>query len=89
VESKSEKETRRRALAVEGALILLVDRLATRGAISPDEGTEILSVLSKSSDFSASRVSSAMHTLEMLNRLRRGGCDSSLSSQITPDGSKT
>jgi hypothetical protein len=71
-EKTYEKEMRRRALAAEGALLFLVDRLATRGVISLNEGEELLVMLSKSCDMSAARVSSARTNLDRLRRLRRG-----------------
>lgn len=72
MEQDSETETRRRALAAEGALLILVDRLAMRGTISVDEGMDILQVISRSSDISAARVSQSLHLLSQLQRLRRG-----------------
>jgi len=72
METDTEKETRRRALAAEDALLLLVDRLAMRGVISVDEGIDILQVLSRSSDLSAARVSQSLHLLSQLRRLRGG-----------------
>jgi hypothetical protein len=48
VETTYENEMRQRALAAEGALLLLVDRLDTRGVISLDDGDELLLMLSKS-----------------------------------------
>lgn len=75
MKNDSETETRRRALAAEGALLLLVDRLAMRGTISIDEGEEILAMLSKSSDMSAARVSHSRHILRQLRQLRGGKTD--------------
>jgi hypothetical protein len=76
MESDIDKETRQRALAAEGALLILVDRLAMRGAISVDEGMDILQVISRSSTASAARVSQSLNLLSQLQRLRRG--DSSI-----------
>ncbi len=43
-----EMEVRRRSLAVEGAMLMLIDGLATRGTISADEAEDMLQILSKS-----------------------------------------
>jgi hypothetical protein len=72
MEPENEKEIRRQALAAEGALLLLVDRLAMRGMISVDEGIDILQVLSRGSEISAARVSQSLNLLSQLRRLRRG-----------------
>jgi len=72
MEPDSERETRKRMLAVEGALLILVDRLAMRGAISVDEGVDILQVISRGSEISATRVSQSLNLLSQLQRLRRG-----------------
>lgn len=72
METDNENETRRRALAAEGALLILVDRLAMRGAISVDEGIDILQVLSRSSQASSARVSQSLNLLSKLRQLRRG-----------------
>ncbi|MDX3927799.1 MAG: hypothetical protein QHC90_18565 [Shinella sp.] len=71
----SDKEVNRRAFAVEGALLLLITRLAERGTICTDEATEMLNLLSASSDFSAARVSGSKAIVERLQQLRGGdGC---------------
>jgi hypothetical protein len=72
METDSEKETKKHALAVEGALLILVDRLAMRGAISVDEGIDILQVISRGSEISSARVSQSLNLLSQLRRLRRG-----------------
>lgn len=72
METQSEKETRRRALAAEGALLMLVDRLAMRGTISIDEGEEILKMISKASDMSAARTSCSFSNMRRLRQLRSG-----------------
>jgi hypothetical protein len=72
MESDSEKDIRRRALAAEGELLLLVDRLAMRGMISVDEGIDILQELSRGSEISAARVSQSLNLLSQLRRLRHG-----------------
>lgn len=72
MESQGEREASRRATALEGALLILVDRLAMRGAISVDEGMDILQVISRSSETSAARVSQSLNLLSQLRRLRRG-----------------
>jgi len=69
----SDKETRCRALAAEGAPLLLVDRLTVRGTISVAAGEEVLNmlnILSKGPELSAARVSHAQHTVSQLRRLR-------------------
>jgi hypothetical protein len=65
-------ENRRRALAVEGALVMLIDGLACRGTIAADEAEDMLRVLSKSSDFSAARASNSLRLVQQLRRLRQG-----------------
>lgn len=72
MEPDSENETKRRALALESALLILVDRLAMRGTISVDEGIDILQVVSRSSAMSAERISQSLSLLAQLQRLRRG-----------------
>lgn len=71
-EREHDRETRRRALAVEGVLLLLIDGLAARGTISSDEAEEMLQTLSMSSDFSAARASGSLRIVHQLRRLRRG-----------------
>ena len=72
MDNDSEKELRRRAVAAEGALLILIDRLAMRGVISVDEGIDILQVLSRGSEKSAERVSQSLTLLSQLRRLRGG-----------------
>ncbi|MCJ8519628.1 hypothetical protein ABID21_002651 [Pseudorhizobium tarimense] len=72
VEKDTDRESHRRALAVEGVLLLLIDGLAARGTISADEAEDMLRILSKSSDFSAARASSSLRIVEQLRRLRGG-----------------
>ncbi|CDZ63421.1 Hypothetical protein NGAL_HAMBI2605_24600 [Neorhizobium galegae bv. orientalis] len=67
-----EMETRRRSLAVEGAMLMLIDGLAARGSISADEAEDMLRILSKSSDSSAARAASSLRIVNHLKRLRRG-----------------
>jgi hypothetical protein len=67
-----EMETHRRSLAVEGAMLMLIDGLAARGTISADEAEEMLRILSKSSDSSAARAASSLRIVNQLKRLRRG-----------------
>ena len=67
-----EMETRRRSLAIEGAMLMLIDGLAARGTISADEAEEMLRILSKSSDSSAARAASSLRIVNQLKRLRRG-----------------
>ncbi|WP_105429197.1 MULTISPECIES: hypothetical protein [Neorhizobium] len=67
-----EMETRRRSLAVEGAMLMLIDGLAARGTISADEAEDMLRILSKSSDSSATRAASSLRIVNQLKRLRRG-----------------
>ena len=69
---KIESELHRRSLAVEGAMLLLIDGLAARGTISADEAEDMLRILSKSSEFSAARASSSLRIVSQLKRLRRG-----------------
>ncbi|MCB5204203.1 hypothetical protein LH464_17185 [Neorhizobium sp. T786] len=71
-ENSNDIETRRRAFAVEGTLLLLIDGLAARGTISADEAEDMLRILSKSSDFSAARASGSLRIVDQLRRLRRG-----------------
>jgi hypothetical protein len=72
METDTEKDASARALAAEGALLILVDRLAMRGAISVDEGIDILQVISRSPTISAARVSQSLNLLSQLRRLRAG-----------------
>jgi hypothetical protein len=72
MEPDREKETRSCALAAEGALLVLVDRLAMRGTISVDEGIEILQLISRGSDLSAARVAQSLSLLSKLRQLRHG-----------------
>lgn len=65
-------ETSQRALAVEGALLHLIDGLAARGTISADEAEDMLRLLSQSSDFSAARASGSIRIVDQLRQLRRG-----------------
>ncbi|WJR65685.1 hypothetical protein QTA58_15770 [Neorhizobium sp. CSC1952] len=67
-----EMEVRRRSLAVEGAMLLLIDGLAARGTISADEAEDMLRILSKSSDFSAARAACSLRIVNQLKRLRQG-----------------
>ncbi|WP_105400280.1 hypothetical protein [Neorhizobium sp. T7_12] len=67
-----EMETHRRSLAVEGAMLVLINGLAARGTISADEAEDILRILSKSSDSSAARAASSLRIVNQLKRLRRG-----------------
>lgn len=66
----SEAETIRRALAVEGALLQLVNRMAELGLISINDAITMLEQLSRSSDFSKARVSPSMANLNRLKALR-------------------
>lgn len=70
-EYNSDVETHRRALAVEAALLLLIDGLAARGTISADEAEDMLRLLSQSSDFSAARASGSIRIVDQLRQLRR------------------
>jgi hypothetical protein len=67
-----ETEMRRRALAVEAVVLMLVDGLAARGTISADEAEDMLHILSKASDYSAQRASSSLRIVGHLRQLRRG-----------------
>ncbi|WP_152337885.1 hypothetical protein [Pseudorhizobium banfieldiae] len=78
VENNTDDETHRRALAVEGAMLMLIDGLAARGTISADEAEDMLRILSKSSDFSAARASGSLRIIDHLRRLRGGD------GQVTP-----
>jgi hypothetical protein len=69
---EAELEVRRRSLAVEGAMLLLIDGLAARGTISADEAEDMLRILSKSSEFSAARASTSLRIVHQLKRLRQG-----------------
>lgn len=65
-------EEHRRSLAVEGALMLLIDGLASRGTISVDEAEDMLRIISSSSDGSATRASSSMRVMKQIRKLRGG-----------------
>lgn len=65
-------EAARRALAVEGTLLQLVNRMAELGLINIDDAMSMLDQLSRTSDFSAARVSSSMTNLKRLKALRGG-----------------
>jgi len=71
-DEESSAETTRRAIAVEGALLQLVNRLAELGLLSVDDAMSMLDQLSRTSDFSAARVSSSMTNLKRLRALRGG-----------------
>jgi hypothetical protein len=70
--SEAELEARRRCLALEGAFLMLIDGLAMRGTISADEAEDLLSILAKSSDFSAARATTSMRMVNQLKQLRNG-----------------
>lgn len=70
-----ENEAARRAIAVEGALLQLVNRLAQLGLISVSDARIMLEQLAKSSDFSAARVSSSIANLDRLQALRGGDAE--------------
>lgn len=67
-----DNEARRRSLALEGAMMLLIDGLAARGTISIDEAEDMLRILASSSDASAARASSSLRIVGQLKQLRRG-----------------
>jgi hypothetical protein len=69
---ESSAEAVRRALAVEGALLQLVNRMAELGLINVDDAMSMLDHLSRTSDFSAARVSPSMTNLKRLKALRSG-----------------
>jgi hypothetical protein len=69
---ETELELRRRSLAVEGAMLMLIDGLAARGTISADEAEDMLRILAKGSEQSAVRVSSSLRIVKQLKRLRGG-----------------
>jgi hypothetical protein len=69
---ETETQSHRRSLAVEGALLLLIDGLAARGQIPADEAEDMLRILAASSERSAARAKRSMKTVERLRRLRRG-----------------
>ena len=72
---RSDTETNRRVSALEEALLILITRLAERGTICTDEATEILNLVSRSSNLSATRVLSSRTIVEKLQQLRSGdGC---------------
>ena len=68
----SGNEAARRALAVEGTLLQLVNRLAELGLISVDDARTMLEQLAKSSDFSSARVAPSFSNLDRLQALRGG-----------------
>ena len=70
-----EKETRKRALASEGVLMLLIESLAMRGIVSLDEAEDMLVVLAHSSDASAARATSLRNIIAKLKQLRGGAGD--------------
>jgi hypothetical protein len=67
-----ENEAHRRSLALEGAMLLMIDGLAARGTISADEAEDMLRVLASTSDASAARASSSLRVVSQLKQLRRG-----------------
>lgn len=67
-----ESEMRRRSLALEGAMLLLLDGLAARGTISADEAEDMLRILSRASATSAARAESSLRVVHQLKRLRGG-----------------
>ncbi|MDE1157854.1 MAG: hypothetical protein PW791_06185 [Neorhizobium sp.] len=69
---ETEMQSHRRSLAVEGALLLLIDGLAARGQIPADEAEDMLRILAASSERSSARAKRSMKTVERLRRLRRG-----------------
>jgi len=71
-DEESSAETTRRAIAVEGTLLQLVNRLAELGLLNIDDAMSMLDQLSRTSDFSAARVSSSMTNLKRLKALRGG-----------------
>lgn len=71
-EEESVAEATRRAIAVEGTLLQLVNRLAELGLLSIDDAMLMLDQLSRGSDLSAARVSSSMVNLKRLKALRGG-----------------
>lgn len=70
--SEVESEMRRRCLALEGAMLLLLDGLAARGTISADEAEDMLRILARASDSSAARAESSLRVVHQLKRLRGG-----------------
>lgn len=68
----SSAEAARRALAVENTLHQLINRLAELGLVSVDDAMSMLDHLSRTSDFSAARVSPSMTNLKRLKALRGG-----------------
>lgn len=71
----SNNEAARRALAVEGTLLQLVNRLAELGLINLDDARTMLEQLAKSSDYSATRVAPSFAKLDRLQALRGGASD--------------
>jgi hypothetical protein len=69
---ETETEAQRRSLALEGAMLLMIDGLAARGTISVDEAEDMLRILSTSSDGSALRANNSLRVVNQLKRLRRG-----------------
>jgi hypothetical protein len=65
-------DVKRQVEATQGALLVLVDRLAMRGVISVDDGIDILQLLSRGSGETAERVSRSLELLSRLRRLRAG-----------------
>lgn len=70
-----EKETRKRALASEGVLMLLIESLAMRGVVSLDEADDMLTILGHSSDASATRAARLRKVIKKLKQLRGGTGD--------------
>jgi hypothetical protein len=70
--TEAELEARRRCLAIEGAFLMLIDGLAMRGTISADEAEDMLSILAKSSTFSAARATTSLRMVNQLKQLRNG-----------------
>lgn len=71
-ESLQKNEVEKRSLAIEGALIMLVNDLAMRGVVSADEAEEVLKTISRSSELSAARTSGSIALVQQLRNLRRG-----------------
>lgn len=70
--SEVETEMRRRCLALEGAMLLMIDGLAARGTICADEAEDMLRILGAASETSATRAASSLRVVHQLKRLRRG-----------------
>lgn len=77
----SETEVARRSLAVEGALLVLIERLALRGVVGADEAEEMLELIAKSCDVSAARASTHLQLVDQLRRLRRDDGSSAIGAQ--------